>query len=68
MADKKGPAMRRIDASVEGFLTRVPDERRREDARRLCAMMQEVTGEPPVMWGNEHHRFRHLPLPVCQRP
>ena len=51
MADKKDPAMRRIDASVEAFLAQVPDERRREDARRLCAMMQEVTGEPPVMWG-----------------
>ena len=64
MADKKGPAMRRIDASVEGFLARVPDERRREDARRLCAMMQEVTGEPPVMWGTSiigfgtyHYRY-----------
>jgi hypothetical protein len=64
MADKKGPAMRRIDASVEGFLARVPDERRREDARRLCAMMQEVTGELPVMWGTSiigfgtyHYRY-----------
>ena len=64
MAEKKGPAMRRIDASVEGFLARVPDERRREDARRLCAMMQEVTGEPPVMWGTSiigfgtyHYRY-----------
>jgi hypothetical protein len=64
MADKKGPAMRRIDASVEGFLAQVPDERRREDARRLCAMMQEITGEPPVMWGTSiigfgtyHYRY-----------
>ena len=47
----KDPAMRRTDASVEGFLDRVPDERRRQDARRLCAMMQEITGEPPAMWG-----------------
>jgi hypothetical protein len=64
MADEKGPAMRRIDASVEGFLARVPDERRREDARRLCAMMQQITGEPPVMWGTSiigfgtyHYRY-----------
>jgi hypothetical protein len=64
MADKKGPAMRRIDASVEGFLARVPDERRREDACRLCAMMQEITSEPPVMWGTSiigfgtyHYRY-----------
>jgi MFS superfamily sulfate permease-like transporter len=33
MAAKKGPAMRRTGASVEGFLARVPDEERREDAR-----------------------------------
>jgi len=64
MAEKKGPAMRPIDAPVEEFLARVPDERRREDARRLCAMMQEVTGEPPVMWGTSiigfgtyHYRY-----------
>ena len=51
MATKKDPAMRPTDAPVEGFLARVPGEQRREDARRLCAMMQEITGEPPVMWG-----------------
>jgi len=51
MAAVKGPAMRRTDASVEEFLARVPDEQRRQDARRLCVMMQEITGEPPVMWG-----------------
>jgi hypothetical protein len=37
------------DASVEVFLAQVPDDRRREDARRLCAMMREITGEPPAM-------------------
>jgi len=51
MATKKSPAMRPTDASVEGYLAGVPDERRREDAVRLCAMMQEITGEPPAMWG-----------------
>jgi hypothetical protein len=51
MAAKKEPAMRRTGASVEGFLARVPDGQRREDARRLCAMMQQITGEPPAMWG-----------------
>jgi hypothetical protein len=64
MAAKKDPAMRRTDASVERFLAEVPDERRREDARRLCAMMQEITGEPPTMWGSSiigfgtyHYRY-----------
>jgi hypothetical protein len=51
MATKKGPATRPTDASVEGFLAGMPDEQRREDSRRLCAMMQEITGEPPTMWG-----------------
>ena len=64
MAAKKGPAMRRTGASVEAFLARVPDEERREDAHRLCAMMQEITGEPPTMWGTSiigfgtyHYRY-----------
>ena len=51
MATKKGSAMRRSDRSVQEFLAGVPDEQRREDSRRLCTMMQEITGEPPAMWG-----------------
>jgi len=43
--------MRRTGAPVEEFLARVPNEQQREDARRLCAMMQQITGEPPAMWG-----------------
>ncbi len=57
-------ATHRTDASVEGFLAQVPDDRRREDARRLCAKMQEITGEPPAMWGSSivgfgtyHYRY-----------
>ncbi len=50
MAAKEGAAVRRTGAAVEEFLARVPD-RQREDARRLCAMMQEITGDPPAMWG-----------------
>ena len=64
MAASKGPAMRRTDASVEAFLARVPVQDRREDARQLCAMMQEITGEPPAMWGTSiigfgtyHYRY-----------
>jgi Domain of unknown function (DU1801) len=64
MAANKGPAMRPAGASVERFLARVPDQQRREDARRLCAMMQEITGEPPAMWGTSiigfgtyHYRY-----------
>jgi hypothetical protein len=64
MAASKEPAMRRTGASVAEFLARVPDEGRRQDARQLCAMMQEITGEPPAMWGTSivgfgtyHYRY-----------
>ena len=64
MAAKKGPAMRRTGAPVADFLAQVPGEQQREDARRLCALMAEVTGEPPVMWGTSiigfgtyHYRY-----------
>ena len=64
MAGKKAPAMRRTDASVAEFLAQVPDERRREDAHRLSAMMREITGEPAAMWGTSivgfgtyHYRY-----------
>jgi hypothetical protein len=39
-------------ADVEEFLAAVPDPNRREDARTLCSLLSEVTGEPPVMWGS----------------
>ena len=64
MATRKSPTMRPTEASVAEFLARVPDERRREDAHRLCAMMQEITGEPPAVWGSSiigfgsyHYRY-----------
>ena len=43
--------MRPTNAPVEAFLAQVPNDQQREDARRLCAMMEEITGEPPAMWG-----------------
>jgi hypothetical protein len=64
MAARKDPVMRPADGSVAEFLARVPDDARREDARRLCIMMREITGEPPAMWGNSiigfgtyHYRY-----------
>ena len=64
MAANKGPAMRRTGAPVAGFLAQVPDQQRREDAHRLCALMQEITGEAPAMWGTSiigfgsyHYRY-----------
>src|SRR5215831_3555142 len=51
MAVKKAPAMRKTGAPVAEFLVQIPDEQRRADAHRLCALMQEITGEPSAMWG-----------------
>ena len=57
-------ATHQTDASAEEFLARVPGDQQREDAHRLCVMMQEITGEPPVMWGSSivgfgayHYRY-----------
>ena len=45
------PKTRPTDADVGAFLETVADERRRDDARTVCRLMQEVTGEEPVLWG-----------------
>ena len=39
------------DASVEAFLDAVEPAQRRDDARKVLAMMTRVSGEQPVMWG-----------------
>jgi uncharacterized protein DUF1801 len=39
-------------ASVPKHLAAIPDESRRRDARAICSMMAEVTGEKPVLWGD----------------
>jgi hypothetical protein len=45
------PKTTKTDASVAEFLATVADERRRSDAQALCALMTEVTGVQPAMWG-----------------
>lgn len=51
-------------ASVDAFIDALPDARRRDESRRLVALFQDVTGEPPVMWGEKivgfgayHYRY-----------
>ena len=39
------------DASVADFIAAVPDARRRTEAEALCTLLQDVSGQPPVMWG-----------------
>jgi hypothetical protein len=45
------PKTRPTDASVEEFIAAVPHAQRRADAVAVEAMMREVTGEHPVVWG-----------------
>lgn len=52
MATSKQPVTVPTEASVDDFLAAVPDDRRRAEAERLCMILREVTGEPPVMWGS----------------
>jgi hypothetical protein len=40
------------DMSVENFLQSITSESIRKDCYELCAMMQDITKEKPVMWGN----------------
>ena len=40
------------DGDVDAFLAAVADDRRRADAQAVTALMREVTGEEPAMWGD----------------
>ena len=37
--------------SVTDFIDAVPNAQRREDAKTVCAMMERLSGNPPVLWG-----------------
>lgn len=39
-------------ASVRAYLDAIPDAGRRADCEALGALMERVTGAPPVMWGD----------------
>ena len=42
---------RPTDGDVGTFLDSVADERRRADAKVVCRLLQEVSGQEPVLWG-----------------
>lgn len=55
---------RKTDASVQGFIASLANPRRRDEAGQLLTILEEVTGEPPAMWGdsiigfgNYHYRY-----------
>lgn len=52
------------DRSVEAFINTIADDKKRQDAAAILALMQEVTGEAPTMWGDSivgfgsyHYRY-----------
>lgn len=45
------PKTKPTNASVADFLDAVPHPGRREDGKVVAALMAQVTGERPVMWG-----------------
>ena len=47
----KPPVMRPTDADVNAFLDAIPNATRRADAKVLCTMFGEITGEVAVLWG-----------------
>ncbi len=49
MADLK---TQRTTASVDAFVAAIEDEQRRRDCITIAAMMKEITGAEPAMWGD----------------
>lgn len=52
------------DADVTTFLDGVADPVRRDDAKRLCAIIERAVGESPRMWGSSivgfgRYRYRY---------
>ncbi len=45
------PKTKPTDAPVEDFLAAVENPKRRADAQVVVALLTEVSGEQPVMWG-----------------
>jgi hypothetical protein len=45
------PKTRPTEVSVDALRNGVPDAQQREDAYRIVEITQEITGEPPRMWG-----------------
>ena len=42
---------KQTNASVDKFLNNIPDPVKREDSKTVAALMTEITGEKPKMWG-----------------
>ncbi len=56
------PKTQRNTASVEAFLQRLKDERKRADSFELLKLMEEVTGQKAEMWGSAIVGFDSHPV------
>ena len=56
MAENK---MQPHDGDVTAFIESVADEKQRADAHMIAAMMAQLSGEPPKMWGPSIIGFGH---------
>jgi len=45
------PKTKKNATSVAAFLNRIENEERRKDCRTVLAMMKQITGSKPAMWG-----------------
>jgi hypothetical protein len=58
------PKTRPSEKSAAAFIAAAPSDARREDAQKLCGLLAEWTGEPPMMWGTSivgfgSYRYRY---------
>lgn len=64
MAKKTEAKTQPTTASVDAFIDAIADPRRRDDCRRVRALMEAATGAPAVMWGEAivgfgRYRYRY---------
>ena len=50
------------DQSVGAFIDTVVNDKKQKDSQILLQLMQEITGEKPVMWGDSIVGFGHYHL------
>jgi hypothetical protein len=58
------PKTKPTTVSPAAFIKQVADERRRKDCQDLVALMRDVTGQPPKMWGSsivgfDRYRYKY---------
>lgn len=56
------PKTQANDGDVQAFLDAVEHDPRRTDSKTVVKMMEEITGETPVMWGTSIVGFGAYPM------